>query len=67
MLGLCALHLFARALSEIYKIHEWKATLCCDNKRALELSSYTRQKIRPSAKCADIQQSLKATKHTFKG
>ncbi len=67
MLDLCALHLFARALSEFYKIQEWKATLCCNNKRALELSSYTRQRIRPSAKCTDIQQSLQATKHTFTG
>ncbi len=67
MLGLCALHLFAGALSEFYKIQEWKATLCCNNKRVLELFSYTHQRIRPSAKCADIQQSLKATKHTFTG
>jgi hypothetical protein len=66
MLGLCALHLFAKALSEFYKIQEWKATLCCDNKRALEISEYTNQRIRPSAKCIDIQQSLKATKHTYR-
>jgi hypothetical protein len=57
----------ARALSEFYQIQEWEATLCCDNKRALEQSAYTRRRIRPSAKCADIQRSLKATKHTFKG
>jgi hypothetical protein len=67
MLGLCALHLFARALSEFYKIQEWKATVGCDNKRVLVQSSYTCRRIRPSAKCADIQQSLKATKHTSKG
>jgi len=67
MLGLCGLHLFARALSEFYQIQEWEATLCCDNKRALEQSTYTRRRIQPSAKCADIQRSLKATKHTFKG
>jgi hypothetical protein len=67
MLGLCALHLFARALSEFYKIQEWKATMGCNNKRALEQSSYTCRRIRPSAKCTDIQQSLKATKHTFTG
>jgi len=36
MLGLCGLHLFARALSEFYQIQEWEATLCCDNKRALK-------------------------------
>ncbi len=67
MLGLCAFHLLAIALSEFYEIKEWEATMCCDNKRALEQSAYTRCRIRPSAKCADIQQSLKATKHTFKG
>jgi hypothetical protein len=65
--GLCALHLLARALSEFYELKEWEATMCCDNKRALEQSAYTRRMIRPSAKCADIQRSLKATKHTFKG
>ncbi len=41
--------------------------MCCNNKRALEQFTYTRRRIRPSGKCADIQQSLKATKHTFKG
>jgi hypothetical protein len=66
MLGLCALHLFARALSEFYKIQVWEATLCCDNKRALEQSANTHRRIRPSAKCADKQRSLKAMKHTFK-
>jgi hypothetical protein len=54
MLGLSALHLFARALSEFHKIQEWRATLCCNNKRAFELSSYARRRIRPSAKCTDI-------------
>ena len=67
MLGLCSLHLLARALSEFYQIQDWDATLCCDNKSALEQSAYTRKRIRPSAKCADIQRSLKSTKHTFKG
>jgi hypothetical protein len=67
MLGLCALHLFARALSEFYKIQEWKATMGCDNKKALEQSLYTCRRIRPSAKCADIQRSFKGTKHTFTG
>ncbi len=32
MLGLCCLHLLARALLEFYQIQEWEATLCCDNK-----------------------------------
>ncbi len=67
MPGLCNLHLFARALSEFHKIQEWRATLCCNNKRALEPSLYARHKIRPSTKCADIQQNLKAMKCTFTG
>jgi hypothetical protein len=67
MLGLCTLHLFDRALSEFYKIQEWQAMLCCNNKRVLELSLYACCRIRPSAKCADIQRSLKATKRTFTG
>ncbi len=40
MLGLCALHLLARALSEYYKISNWAITICCDNKGALDCSSY---------------------------
>ena len=67
MLGLCALHIFVRALSEFYKIQEWEATVGCDNKRALEQSSYTCCRIGPSARCAHIQRSIKATKHTFTG
>ena len=39
----------------------------CDNKRALEQSLCTHRRIRPSVKCADIQRSIKATKHTFPG
>ena len=35
MLGLCALHLFAQALSKFYKIGRWKATICCNNIKAL--------------------------------
>jgi hypothetical protein len=41
--------------------------LCCNNKRALELSSYTCRQVQPSAKWADILRSLKATKCTFTG
>ncbi len=67
MLGLCAFHLFARALLEFHKIQEWKAMLCCDNKKAFELSSYARHRIRPSVKCADILRSLKAKKRRFAG
>ena len=39
MLGLCALHLFARALSEYCKINKWRATICCNNQLALECSA----------------------------
>ena len=45
MLGLCALHLFTRALLEYYKITKWRATVCCNNQRALECSTYHRQRI----------------------
>jgi hypothetical protein len=41
--------------------------LCCNNKRAFELSSYARRRIQPRTKYADIVRSLKATKHTFTG
>ncbi len=40
MLGLCALHLLARAVVEYYKVKGWSAVLCCDIKHALELSSH---------------------------
>jgi hypothetical protein len=67
MLGLCALHLFAQAVAEFYKVEQWSAMLCCDNKHALELSSHQRRCIRPSAKCADIRQNLCSIKQTFTG
>ncbi len=67
MLGLCALHLLAQAVAEFYKVDKWAAILCCDNKRALELSSHHRCRIRPSAKCADIHQNLHAIKQSFTG
>ncbi len=54
MLGLCALHLLARALSEHYTLERWTATICCDIKRALLLSSHHNGRIRPRAKCTDI-------------
>jgi hypothetical protein len=41
--------------------------LCCNNKRALELLSHHRRRIRPSAKCADICHSLKMTKLLLSG
>ena len=67
MLGLCALHLLARALSEFYKIEKWKATICCDNERALECSTHHQCRIKPSAKCADIRRSFRSTKEAFSG
>ncbi len=60
-------YLTSNTIISRYEIKGWKATLCCDNKSALEQSAYTRRRIRPSAKCADIQRSLKATQHTFTG
>jgi hypothetical protein len=67
MLGLCALHLLACALSEYYNLNNWSATMCCNNKRALILSSHHRGQIRPNAKCANIQRSFHATKQTYQG
>ncbi len=49
LLGLCALHLLARAVVEYYKVEGWSAMLCCNNKCALELSSHHLRRIRPSA------------------
>ena len=67
LLGICALHLFAQALAEFYKVTGWTAMLCCDNKRALEVSAHHKRRIRPSAKCADIRRSLKAVKLLLSG
>jgi hypothetical protein len=67
MLGLCALHHLAKVISEYYELGRWTATLCCNNKRALLLSSHHNRRICPSAKCADIRHSFKATKKSYKG
>ncbi len=67
MLGLCALHWLAQAVAKFYKVEKWSAILCCDKKCALELFSHRRRRIRPSAKCADIQHNLCAIKQTFTG
>jgi hypothetical protein len=67
MLDLCTLHHLTQAVVEYYKIKGWSAMLCCDNKRALELSSHHKRRIQPSAKCAGICRSLQTTKQTFKG
>ena len=67
MLGICALHLLAQTVAEFYKIVKWSVILCCNNKRALELSSHHRCRIRPSAKCAGIRQNLYAIKQSFTG
>ncbi len=65
LLGLCLLHLFALALSEFYKVSGWKATLGCDNLRALILRSKERRQIKPSAACSDIHCSFRLTKKNF--
>ena len=67
LLGLCALHLFSQALAEYHKVTGWTAMLCCDNKRALEVSSHHTCRIRPSAKCANIRRSLKAVTPLLNG
>jgi hypothetical protein len=45
MLGLCCLHLLARAAAEFFGIGQWKVVISCDNKRALELSSNHQRRI----------------------
>ena len=67
MLGLCALHLFARALSEYYKIVKWTITISCDNLGALNCSSYHQRRNTPSAKCPDIRRSFRSTKQGLTG
>ncbi len=67
LLGLCSLHLLAQALSEFYKVSGWDATLCCDNLRALQLSSQDRRRIKPSAACSDLHRSLHSMKNNFTG
>jgi hypothetical protein len=67
MLGLCALHLLARAIAEFYGLSRWLAMMCCDNKQALLLSSHHKGWIWPSAKCTDIRRSFQATKQTYQG
>jgi hypothetical protein len=67
MLGLCALHLLARAIAEYYGLGRWSAMMCCDSKRALLSSSHHKGRIWPSVKCADIRRSFRATKQTYQG
>ena len=54
MLGLYALHLLVRVISEFFHNKDWLTVLCCDNETALAMSSYHLGLFRPSAKCADI-------------
>jgi hypothetical protein len=67
MLGLCARHLLAREITEHYNLGRWSAMMCCNNKRALLLSSHHKGRICLSTKCADICRSFKATKQTYQG
>ncbi len=50
-----------------YKVSGWKATLGCNNLRALILSLKERQRIKPNAACLDIHRSLRSTKNKFTG
>ena len=67
MLGLCALHLLSQAVSEFYKIVGWKSTICCDNSKALDMSSQHRRRILPSASCSDIRRSFRSVKQAATG
>jgi hypothetical protein len=67
MLGLCALHLLAHAISKYYKLDRWTPTLCCDNKLALLLSSHHRgcKGQAPNVSTSD-EASAQLSKHTMK-
>ncbi len=67
MLGLCSLHLLARALAEYNDLGRWLAMMCCNNKQALLLSSHHKGRIRPSTKCTDIRRSFQTTKQIYQG
>jgi hypothetical protein len=51
--AMCTAHP-SRAIAEYFHIMEWKAVLCCNNEKALEMSLYHLRRINPSAKCAHI-------------
>jgi hypothetical protein len=61
------MHFLAQAAAEYHHSDRWSATLCCNNLRALEMSSHHRRRIQPSAKCADICHSLRMTKQLLHG
>jgi hypothetical protein len=67
MLGLCSLHLLLQALSEFYKIVGWKSAICCDNIKALDMSSQHQRRILSSASCSDIRRSFRAVKQAATG
>jgi hypothetical protein len=58
MLGLACLHLLERAVVEFFNLGQWAAVISCNNKKALELSLNHHQRIKPSAKCADIRRGF---------
>jgi hypothetical protein len=65
--GLCCLHLLARGVTKFFDLGQWAAILSCNNKRALELSSNHRRRIKPSANSANIRRSFRATKQGYIG
>jgi hypothetical protein len=67
MLGLCAMHTLAQATQEYYHLHCWSTTLCCDSKKALDMSHFHHCRIKQSAKCADMHRILQAIKSKSSG
>jgi hypothetical protein len=67
MFSLCALHLLVCAITEFHGVNKWTATMSCNNKQTLSLSSHHKGRIQPSAKCADITRNFCSTKQTYKG
>jgi hypothetical protein len=58
MPGLCVMHTLAQATQEYYHLHCWSTTLCCDNKKALDMSHFHCRRIKQSAKWAHIHRIL---------
>jgi hypothetical protein len=67
MLGLCALHLLARAIAEYYGLGRWLAKVCCNNKQALLLSSHHKGQMWPSAKMRWYQKELSSYQTNIPG
>ena len=62
LLGLCAIHLFLRALCTFYELPQCHTSIYCDNKGALQQSSWQRRRVKTGAACADLLRCLRSAK-----